>query len=109
MQWPKNCLIQLGRRLICEYLFFLQDDQSNPKSPMFGSEPDHDSIDPNAPTQMMENQDDSETQIDTNAATQLVENDANDEEQVKIRMILLLEDTLSSKLQKPFKVFDEFL
>ena len=46
---------------------------------MFGSEPDHDSIDPNAPTQMVENQDDSETQIDTNAATQLV---GNDEEQV---------------------------
>ena len=87
----------------------MQDDQSNPKSPIFGSEPDHDSIDPNAPTQMMENQDDSETQIDTNAATQLVENDANDEEQVKIRIILLLEDILSSKLQKHFKVFDKFL
>ena len=81
----------------------MQEDQSNPKSPMFGSEPDHDSIDPNAPTQMMENQDDSETQIDTNAATQLVENDGDNEEQVKIRIISLLEDTLSSKLQKHSK------
>ena len=53
---------------------------------MFGSEPDHDSIDPNAPTQMVENQDDSETQIDTNAATQLV---GNDEEQVKIQIFYL--------------------
>ena len=76
---------------------------------MFGSEPDHDSIDPNAPTQMMENQDDSETQIDTNAATQLVENDGDNEEQVKIRIISLLEDTLSSKLQKHFKVYDKCL
>ena len=66
---------------------------------MFGSEPDHDSIDPNAGTQMMENQDDSETQIDTNAATQLVENDGNDEEQVKIRIILFLEDTLKNFLE----------